>query len=109
MHILNAHPLLTCFNFKNIFIRLVNLFIFERFVFTCIYECFAGMYVYVSYVYMHHVCICIMCVLSAYRGQKKTSDPLKLELKTAVSYRIAARSSVRATVLLTPGPQELTI
>ena len=34
--------------------------------------------------------ICAPCVCNAYRGQKRASDPLKLELQTVLSHNVGA-------------------
>lgn len=36
-----------------------------------------------------HVCMCTICVLGAYRGQKTVSYPLELELWTVVSHYVS--------------------
>jgi hypothetical protein len=40
------------------------------------------------------VCLHIMCVLGAYRCQKRTSDPLELELQADVSHHVDARTQI---------------
>jgi hypothetical protein len=41
------------------------------------------------YIYMYVVCICATCMPN-HRSQKKVTDPLKLELQTAVSNHVGA-------------------
>lgn len=38
------------------------------------------------------VCMCPVCVVIACRSQKPASDPLELEIKTAVSHHVGARN-----------------
>lgn len=41
------------------------------------------------------VCMCIMCVLNAQRGQKKASNPLKLESWMVMSYHACAGNQIQ--------------
>lgn len=41
------------------------------------------------------VCLCIACVPDAQEGQKRVTDPLKLELEMAVNHHVGAATSVQ--------------
>lgn len=40
---------------------------------------------------LHDICLCTMCVLGAFGGQGRVSDPLELELQLVLSHNVSAK------------------
>lgn len=68
---------------------------------SCLLFSFLDLFILSVWVFSLQACLCIMCVPDAFRGQKRVSDPLELQLWVAVSHYGGARKQTGVISRLT--------